>query len=142
MDPRYTRPLRSVIQEHVQRAGHDEERAEVEEYEEVPPLPPFPQRAGLVLGHPEDDRYGAESPHPVQSQVARRIARRRPERRPREHHRDEEGQSRGRQKERSIRPASASPGEPIGEDAWDLAWSHSHKNMVAGVRARDPDSAK
>src|SRR5205807_1797334 len=74
----------AIVQEHVQGAGCDEERADIEKDKEMSPLLSFTQRTCLVLSHPEDDTYRTQTPHPVQGKISHRIPGSRVERRPRE----------------------------------------------------------
>src|SRR5829696_428221 len=94
------------VKEHVQRARDYEERPHVEQQEEVPSLPSLAQGARLVLGHPEQQRYRAQPPHPVVGEVAGEVARVGPYRRPRERPGDEGRQRERRDEQYAVRPAS------------------------------------
>src|SRR5215208_3519603 len=76
--------LLTGVEDHVESAGHDEQRADVQEDKEVAAFSALAQGAGLVLGHPEENTDGTEPPHPVEREVAREVARVRVERSRRE----------------------------------------------------------
>src|SRR5918998_5024824 len=62
------------VEEHVQGARDYEQRPDVQQDEEVTPLPPLAQRARLVLGHSNEQGDRAQTPHPVVGEVAREVA--------------------------------------------------------------------
>src|SRR5918998_1903058 len=114
------------VEDHVQGAGNDQERPDVEQDKEVPALPPLAQRARLVLGHPEEEGHSAQAPHPVVGEVPREVAWVRAYRRPSERPCDE-----GRQRERGdeqnpVRPAPPPPGEPVGDDPLEASLHEPH----------------
>jgi hypothetical protein len=74
------------------------------------------QGAGLVLGHPEEYPDGAETPNPVEREVAREVAGVRVERSPREGERNESGQRERKDEQHPVRRYPALPSEPVGKD--------------------------
>src|SRR5215211_5731555 len=107
------------VEDHVQRAGDDEQRPDVLQDEEVTALAPLAQRARLVLGHPEDQGHGAEAPYPVEGEVPGEIPRGALDRRPRERPGDEGRQGERDDEKHPVRPAPPPPGKPADNDFFE-----------------------
>src|SRR5215216_3217090 len=114
------------VEDHVQRAGDDEQRPDVQQDEEVTALAPLAQRASLVLGHTEDQGHGAQPPYPVEGEVPGEISGGALDRRPHERPGDEGRQRERDDEEHPVRPAPPSPGEPADNDIFEADLHERH----------------